>query len=238
MGVGIVAHAGRMPRPGEQGVRLERHAAPDAAARLGLRPPTRCGHRVGMRTSLLASTRCGALRRRSACVVRRVGGSVEDRLRLDLHPPARIEQASDKDHRARRTDLAEDLPVDAPDRLPIVSVDEVRARSDDVSRTRTESSVSAARMIARHRRAWFAGSGSHDPSGQTGAVPLTRTRCPTRTARLNPTCGSNGDPDETRRRSMTASVTGNQPRIAHHGPVGRLDGPQAAAGPQHRTPPW
>ncbi len=41
----------------------------------------------------------------------------------------------------------------------------------------------AVRMISRHRRAWAAGSGSQEPSGQIGAVPDTSTRSPTRTAR-------------------------------------------------------
>src|SRR5450759_4900527 len=73
-----------------------------------------------------------------ACALRWVGHVVEDCLRLDLDPPARIEQAGDDDHRARRANLAEDLPVDAPDRLPVGPVDEICARSDDVGRTSAE----------------------------------------------------------------------------------------------------
>ena len=38
----------------------------------------------------------------------------------------------------------------------------------------------------QHRWAWTAGSGSTLPSGHTGAVPLTATVSPTRTARENP----------------------------------------------------
>jgi hypothetical protein len=87
----------------------------------------------------------------------------------------------------------------------------VRVRT--TSAGRPPSSARAARMMAKHRRAWVAGSGSHDPSGQTGAVPLTTTRCPTRTARLNPIRDSNGDPDDTRRRSMAASLAGSRPCI-------------------------
>ena len=34
-------------------------------------------------------------------------------------------------------------------------------------------SASALRMISRQRRAWTSGSGSHEPSGQIGAVPAT-----------------------------------------------------------------
>ena len=91
-----------------------------------------------MRTPLLAPTRCGVLGRRSStCVAWRLG-VVEDRLGLDLHPPARIEQAGNDNHRARRADLAENLPMDATDRLPVFPVDEVRARPDDVGRTPAE----------------------------------------------------------------------------------------------------
>jgi hypothetical protein len=51
-------------------------------------------------------------------------------------------------------------------------------------------------MISKQRRAWVAASSGQEPSGHTGPVPETRTRSPTRTARLNPIVGSNGDPDE------------------------------------------
>src|SRR5436309_10929002 len=62
-------------------------------------------------------------------------------------------------------------------------------------------SRSAARMIARTRRAWISGSGSQEPSGQIGAVPDTSTRFPIRTALLNPIFGSYGDPEAIRCRS-------------------------------------
>ena len=62
-------------------------------------------------------------------------------------------------------------------------------------------SRSAATMISKQRRACTAGSGSHDPSGQIGAVPETNTRSPTRTARLMPILGSYGEPEETFRRA-------------------------------------
>jgi hypothetical protein len=55
-------------------------------------------------------------------------------------------------------------------------------------------------MISRQRAAWASGSGSQEPSGQTGAVPATSTRSPTRTARLKPITGSYGDPEATIRR--------------------------------------
>src|SRR6266576_1045207 len=67
-------------------------------------------------------------------------------------------------------------------------------------------SARAASMISRHRRAWTPGSGSQEPSGQTGAVPDTSTRSPTRTARLNPMVGSKGDPEDTRCRSVTGRM--------------------------------
>lgn len=44
----------------------------------------------------------------------------------------------------------------------------------------------AVKIISRQRPAWTAGSGSHSPSGQIGAVPDTKIRLLTRTARLNP----------------------------------------------------
>ena len=63
-------------------------------------------------------------------------------------------------------------------------------------------SARAARMISRQRRVCTAGSGSHDPSGQIGAVPETKTWGPTRRARENPMADSNGDPEETSCRSI------------------------------------
>ena len=51
-------------------------------------------------------------------------------------------------------------------------------------------SSSAAAMISKQRAAWVSGSGSHEPSGQTGPVPETSTRSPLRTARLKPMTGS------------------------------------------------
>ena len=64
----------------------------------------------------------------------------------------------------------------------------------------------AAVMISRHRFGLHAGSGSQEPSGHTGAVPETKIRSPTRSARENPIVSSYGDPDETRRRSAVTSV--------------------------------
>ncbi len=55
-------------------------------------------------------------------------------------------------------------------------------------------------MIAKQRRAWRPASSGHEPSGNTGAVPETRTRSPTRTAREKPMVGSKGEPEEMRRR--------------------------------------
>ena len=69
-------------------------------------------------------------------------------------------------------------------------------------------------MISKQRRACASAPGSHDQSGQTGAVPETRTRSPTRTAREKPTFSSHGEPDEARRSSSPAEV------LAH--PLDRL----------------
>ena len=67
---------------------------------------------------------------------------------------------------------------------------------------RAPASTSAASMISKHLFAWAYGSGSTEPSGQTGAVPETITRSPTRMARENPILLSNGDPELTRLRSL------------------------------------
>src|SRR4030081_3616449 len=72
-------------------------------------------------------------------------------------------------------------------------------------------------MIWKQRFACTWGSGSQEPSGQTGAVPETSTRGPTRSALLNPMVDSKGEPDETRCRSSMASTSsdltlGNQRR--------------------------
>jgi hypothetical protein len=61
-------------------------------------------------------------------------------------------------------------------------------------------------MISKQRRACTPASAGHDPSGHTGPVPETTTWDPTRTARLNPMVGSNGEPDVMLRRPVTRSV--------------------------------
>jgi vancomycin resistance protein YoaR len=72
------------------------------------------------------------------------------------------------------------------------SVRKVRVRT--TSPTVPPSSWSAPTAISQQRRAWVSGSGSTDPSGQIGAVPETKMCWPLRTARLNPTDFSYGDP--------------------------------------------
>lgn len=57
-------------------------------------------------------------------------------------------------------------------------------------------------MISMQRAAWALTSGTHEPSGQIGAVPDTSTRSPTRTALEKPTLSSNGDPELVLVRSM------------------------------------
>ncbi len=69
--------------------------------------------------------------------------------------------------------------------------------------TSAPASLRAVRMISRQRRAWpYASGGGSPPSGITAQVPATKTCRPSRTAREKPTFGSNGDPDDTRRRSI------------------------------------
>src|SRR3954447_12559533 len=68
-------------------------------------------------------------------------------------------------------------------------------------------------MISRHRRVWASTDGSTSSSGQIGAVPATTTRSPTRTARLNPATGSNGLPDEIRRRSIAGTYRASPARF-------------------------
>src|SRR2546430_11926294 len=70
------------------------------------------------------------------------------------------------------------------------------------SSTEAPASPRAVAMISKHRLAWTYGSGSTDPSGQTGAVPETMTRSPMRIARQKPIVFSNGEPELTRRRSV------------------------------------
>src|SRR3989440_10342221 len=70
------------------------------------------------------------------------------------------------------------------------------------SSTVAPASPRAVTMISKHRLAWMYGSGSTDPSGQTGAVPDTTTRSPMRMARQKPIVFSKGDPELTRRRSV------------------------------------
>src|SRR5450759_917897 len=70
------------------------------------------------RAAPLTPARSGELACRSARCLAWRGGDADHRLRLDLHLPARVEEGGDDHHRARGTDLAEDLSVDATDRLP------------------------------------------------------------------------------------------------------------------------
>jgi ADP-ribose pyrophosphatase YjhB (NUDIX family) len=50
-------------------------------------------------------------------------------------------------------------------------------------------------MISKHLAAWTSAEGSHEPSGQMGAVPETISRSPILTAREKPKAASKGDPD-------------------------------------------
>ena len=58
------------------------------------------------------------------------------RLRLDLDLPARVEQATDHEHRARRPDLGKDLAVRASDFLPVVRLRQVDPGPDDIREAR------------------------------------------------------------------------------------------------------
>jgi len=66
----------------------------------------------------------------------------------------------------------------------------MRVRTTCSGRAPISGAARASRMISRQRLACRPGSGSHEPSGQIGAVPDTSTRSPTRTARLKPISGS------------------------------------------------
>src|SRR4051794_35240147 len=88
-------------------------------------------------------------------------------------------------------------------------------------------SRSADTMISRQRRAWASGSGSQEPSGQTGAVPATITRSATRIAREKPMVGSNGEPELMRVRSLIGGTSGVGGDQGHHGGGGADDdGPE------------
>src|SRR3954470_13899375 len=89
----------------------------------------------------------------------------------------------------------------------------------------------AVAIISMQRRTWTATSGSTSPSGQTGAVPATSTRSPTRTARLKPIEASNGDPLDTRRRSMAANLAGPTAPERARASTLRARGPTAQALP-------
>ena len=64
------------------------------------------------------------------------------------------------------------------------------------SSSEAPASPSAATMISKHRRACMPASSGQRPPVTTGPVPDTTTRSPTRTARLKPMVGSNGESDE------------------------------------------
>ena len=108
------------------------------------------------------------------------------RLRLDFDAPFGAKQRGDHDHRRGGADLAEDLAMDRADASASAgSVMNIRVRT--TSAARPPSSLIAARMIAKQRRAWAAASPGVDvPSGSTGAVPDTMIRLPARTAREKP----------------------------------------------------
>jgi hypothetical protein len=110
---------------------------------------------------------------------------------LDLDLPTRIEQRRHDDHGRRGPDLPKNLAVGIADCVCIR-----RVRTTSV--IEAPASVSAASMISRQRRVCTAASSGQLPSGHTGAVPDTSTLLSTRTARLNPIRGSNGEPEDTR----------------------------------------
>ena len=133
-----------------------------------------------------------------------LGRQPQKGLGLDLDFPAGVDQAGDEDHGGGGPDVGEDRPVRPARPRPRRPGPSRNIRVRTTCRRSAPASSSAAPMISKQRAAWTSGSGSHDPSGQTGAVPDTRTRSPTRTARLNPMVGSKGEPEEIRCRSVIA----------------------------------
>ena len=72
-------------------------------------------------------------------------------------------------------------------------------------------------MISKQRRACRPASAGHSPSEKTGPEPETRTRFPTRTARLKPIVGSKGDPELTSwRATMRPILTPRRPGCTRH----------------------
>jgi hypothetical protein len=123
----------------------------------------------------------------------------DDGLGFDLDAPARSSRAETAIIVAAGRTSPKTAPCTAPtESASAGSTRNIRVRT--TSRIPAPASVSAASMIAKQRRAWRPASSGHEPSGNTGPVPETRTRSPTRTAREKPMVGSKGEPEEMRRR--------------------------------------
>jgi hypothetical protein len=88
--------------------------------------------------------------------------------------------------------------MDLSDRLPIVDLREKDARSHDIRDCRSQPlKRTGDNLEASAGLPCRVPTQTVCPSVESGAVPDTATMLPTLTARQNPICGSNGDPDET-----------------------------------------
>ena len=174
----------------------------------------RCSTALGIEHGVdAARVACGGARPARADDGRAVEpGSVEQRLDLDLDLPRRIEQAGDHDHRARRTRRR---------RTPRRALGRPRA-----SRRRRRGRCGCARRARGRRRLRAAPRRRSRGTGAPARTRRTRTLaavgagsapCPRRStcrpatiAREKPISGSNGEPDETRRRSPALATRRRQ----------------------------
>ena len=83
------------------------------------------------------------------------------------------------------------------DGVAVLGRRDVHARPHDVVERRARLGQRRRNDLEAPPRLRPASSGQRPP-GTTGPVPDTRTRSPTRTARLKPMVGSKGEPDEMR----------------------------------------
>ena len=149
---------------------------------------------------------------------RRLSPMGRARPRLRPRPPSGVEQSGDDDHRGGGTDLVEELAVHRANGVRVLDCRHVHPRPHDVG-PRRAGLAQPLSMISKQRRACAPASAGHCPSGNTGPEPETRTRFPTRTARLKPKVGSKGDPELTSRRPTTGAILTSRSHGPHLGDI-------------------
>ena len=102
----------------------------------------------------------------------------DDRVELDLDPPARIEQSGHDHHGRRRTYVGEDLAVRRPRRPARPRAGSGTSGCGRRRSAHPPSAVSASSAICQHRRAWASGQGRPHRRARSEPSPRSRRAVP------------------------------------------------------------